>query len=142
MSKYEAPLREMRFALFDVLRAEETYARLPGGDAATRDLLDAVFDEAARFTGQVLAPLNKPADEEGCHFDHGTVTTPKGFKEAYAQFIAGGWAGLVAAPEYGGQGWSRVAQAVAGADFAAARRAADLTARFCLRFTRACAALL
>jgi alkylation response protein AidB-like acyl-CoA dehydrogenase len=104
MSKYEAPLREMRFALFDVLRAEETYARLPGGDAVTRDLLDAVFDEAARFTGQVLAPLNKPADEEGCHFDNGAVTTPKGFKEAYAQFIAGGWAGLTAPPEYGGQG--------------------------------------
>jgi alkylation response protein AidB-like acyl-CoA dehydrogenase len=103
MSKYAAPLTDMRFALFDVLGAEALFARLPGGDAATRDVCDAVFDEAARFTEQVLAPLNQSGDQEGCHFAGGVVTTPKGFKEAYAQFCDGGWAALNAPEQYGGQ---------------------------------------
>jgi hypothetical protein len=104
MSKYDAPLRDMRFVMYDVLDLETLYQRLPGFEHATRDIMDAVFAEAARFTGQVLAPLNKSGDEEGCHFEAGTVRTPKGFKDAYAQFVAGGWCGLVAPPEYGGQG--------------------------------------
>ena len=103
MSKYEAPVRDMRFVLFDVLGVEPIYQRL-GYEAATRDVIEAVLDEAARFTGQVLAPLNKSGDEEGCHWDKGEVRTPKGFKQAYDQFVAGGWSGLVAEPEYGGQG--------------------------------------
>ncbi|HEX3896833.1 MAG TPA: acyl-CoA dehydrogenase C-terminal domain-containing protein [Rudaea sp.] len=105
MSLYKAPLADMRFALFDVLKAESQYARLPGGENATRDILDAVLDEAAKFSEQVLAPLNAVGDEEGCRFDKATatVTTPKGFKEAYAQYIAGGWGGLTAPEIYGGQ---------------------------------------
>jgi alkylation response protein AidB-like acyl-CoA dehydrogenase len=105
MSLYKAPLADMRFALFDVLKAESQYARLPGGENATRDILDAVLDEAAKFSEQVLAPLNAVGDEEGCRFDKATatVTTPKGFKEAYAQYIAGGWGGLTAPETYGGQ---------------------------------------
>ncbi len=105
MSLYKAPLADMRFALFDVLKAESQYARLPGGENATRDILDAVLDEAAKFSEQVLAPLNAVGDEEGCRFDKATatVTTPKGFKEAYAQYIAGGWGGLTAPEMYGGQ---------------------------------------
>lgn len=105
MSLYKAPLADMRFALFDVLKAESHYARLPGGENATRDILDAVLDEAAKFSEQVLAPLNAVGDEEGCRFDKATatVTTPKGFKEAYAQYIAGGWGGLTAPENYGGQ---------------------------------------
>ena len=105
MSLYKAPLADMRFALFDVLKAESHYARLPGGENATRDILDAVLDEAAKFSEQVLAPLNAVGDEEGCRFDKATatVTTPKGFKEAYAQYIAGGWGGLTAPEMYGGQ---------------------------------------
>jgi alkylation response protein AidB-like acyl-CoA dehydrogenase len=105
MSLYKAPLADMRFALFDVLKADSQYARLPGGENATRDILDAILDEAARFSEQVLAPLNSVGDEEGCHFDKATatVTTPKGFKEAYAQYIAGGWGGLTAPEIYGGQ---------------------------------------
>ncbi|HEX4480362.1 MAG TPA: acyl-CoA dehydrogenase C-terminal domain-containing protein [Rudaea sp.] len=105
MSLYKAPLADMRFALFDVLGAEKHYARLPGGETATRDILDAVLDEAAKFAEQVLAPLNAVGDEEGCRFDKATasVTTPKGFKQAYDQYIAGGWGGLTAPENYGGQ---------------------------------------
>jgi alkylation response protein AidB-like acyl-CoA dehydrogenase len=105
MSKYVAPLTDMRFVMFDLLKADEQYARLPGGEAATRDVLDAILDEAARFAEQVLAPLNASGDEEGCRLDKATatVTTPKGFKEAYAQYIAGGWSGLTAPEQYGGQ---------------------------------------
>jgi len=105
MSTYTAPLADIRFALFDVLKADAHYARLPGGESATRDILDAVLDEAARFTEQVLAPLNARGDEEGCRFDKttGNVTTPEGFKEAYAQFVSGGWGGLTAPEQYGGQ---------------------------------------
>jgi len=104
MNSYTAPLREMKFALYNVIGAEALYARL-GIENASRDLLDAVFEEAARFNQTVLAPLNQPADEEGCHFDKATgrVTTPKGFKAAYAQFVEGGWTGLTAPEAYGGQ---------------------------------------
>ncbi len=105
MTIYKAPLDDMRFALYDVLGAEAVLARLEGGEGHTRDLLDAVLEEAARFNEQVLAPLNAPGDEEGCHFDKATrtVTTPKGFKEAYRQYAEGGWAGLTAHEKYGGQ---------------------------------------
>ncbi|HVF35470.1 MAG TPA: acyl-CoA dehydrogenase family protein, partial [Candidatus Saccharimonadia bacterium] len=104
MSRYEAPLKDMRFVLYDVLGVEALYARLPGADVATRDVIDAVLDEGARFTTQVLAPLNKSGDEEGCRWAAGEVATPKGFKAAYEQFVAGGWPGLVAPVAYGGQG--------------------------------------
>ena len=105
MSKYAAPLTDMRFVMFDLLKADAQYARLPGGEAATRDVLDAVLDEAAKFAEQVLAPLNTVGDEEGCRFDKatGNVTTPTGFKQAYAQYIDGGWSGLTAPEKYGGQ---------------------------------------
>jgi alkylation response protein AidB-like acyl-CoA dehydrogenase len=106
MTLYKAPLDDMRFTLYDVLGAEAVLARLDGGEAHTRDLLDAVLDEAARFNEQVLAPLNASGDQEGCHYDKATasVTTPKGFKEAYRQYADGGWAGLTAAETFGGQG--------------------------------------
>ena len=72
MSKYAAPLTDMRFVMFDLLKADVQYARLPGGEAATRDVLDAVLDEAAKFAEQVLAPLNAVGDAEGCRFDKAT----------------------------------------------------------------------
>ncbi len=105
MSKYSAPLADMRFVLFDLLKVEAHYARLPGGEAATRDTLDAILDEAAKFAEQVLAPLNASGDEQGCTLDKatGAVTTPKGFKEAYATYIEGGWSSLNAPEQYGGQ---------------------------------------
>jgi alkylation response protein AidB-like acyl-CoA dehydrogenase len=108
MSKYDAPLRDIRFVMYDVLGCEREFARLPAYKDATRDVVDAVLEEAGRFTGQVLAPLNRSGDEEGCTLENGAVTTPKGFKEAYAQFCDGGWTGLTAEPEYGGQGMPEV----------------------------------
>ncbi|URL59141.1 acyl-CoA dehydrogenase C-terminal domain-containing protein [Luteibacter flocculans] len=105
MTLYKAPLDDMRFALYDVLGAEAVLGQLEGGEAHTRDLFDAVLDEAARFNEQVLAPLNASGDAEGCHYDKTTaaVTTPKGFKEAYRQYVDGGWAGLTAPEQFGGQ---------------------------------------
>jgi alkylation response protein AidB-like acyl-CoA dehydrogenase len=105
MSTYHAPLAEMRFVLFDLLDVGSAYARLGHADA-TRDVLDAVLEEAARFSETVLAPLNRVGDQAGCAFDPatGAVTTPPGFREAYATFVEGGWTGLVSPLEYGGQG--------------------------------------
>ena len=104
MNNYTAPLRDLRFALFDVIGAEALYQKL-GIANADRELLDAVLDEAAKFTQGVLAPLNAVGDEQGCVFDKttGAVTTPPGFKEAYAQFVEGGWTGLTAPEAMGGQ---------------------------------------
>ena len=105
MTTYKAPLADMRFVMFDLLKVEAQYARLAGGENATRDVVEAIFEEAAKFAEQVLAPLNAGGDEEGCHLDKATatVTTPKGFKEAYKQYIDGGWSGLTAPEAYGGQ---------------------------------------
>jgi alkylation response protein AidB-like acyl-CoA dehydrogenase len=105
MTSYKAPLADMRFVMFDLLQVEAQYARLPGGENATRDVVEAILEEAARFSEQVLAPLNASGDEEGCHLDKATatVTTPKGFKEAYKTYIEGGWSGLTAPEAYGGQ---------------------------------------
>ena len=104
MNRYTAPVRDMKFALYDVVGAEALYRKL-GIEHATRDLLDAVMDEAAKFTETVLAPLNGIGDEHGCTFDKATgdVATPPGFKEAYAQFVEGGWTALTAPEAMGGQ---------------------------------------
>jgi 3-(methylsulfanyl)propanoyl-CoA dehydrogenase len=105
MARYAAPLADLRFALYDVLDAEALFKRLPGYEEATRDVVDAVLDEAAKFTEQVLAPLNQVGDQEGCRFDAATasVTTPAGFSAAYEQYVDNGWAGLTAPARYGGQ---------------------------------------
>ena len=105
MSSYKAPLDDIRFALFDVLDSEKTFARLGFADA-NRELIDAVIDEAARFSETVLAPLNKVGDQVGCKFDSasGEVVVPPGFKQAFDQFVEGGWTGLTNDPAHGGQG--------------------------------------
>lgn len=105
MSSYTAPLSDLRFALHDVLKVEPLFARL-GFTDATADVVDAVLEEAGRFSATVLAPLNSVGDEIGCVLDQATgeVTTPPGFKQAYDQFVDGGWTGLTASPELGGQG--------------------------------------
>src|SRR5688500_20001418 len=96
MNTYKAPLADIRFALYDVLGAEALFARLGFADAS-RDIVDAVLEEGARFNETVLAPLNRIGDEVGCKYDKasGDVTTPPGFKQAYAQYVDCGWAVLV-----------------------------------------------
>ena len=108
MPVFQAPTRDTRFVVNEVLDLEK-YGHLPGFAAATRDLTDSVIEEAGRFVNEVVAPLNLSGDQEGCtrHPD-GSVTTPKGFKEAYARYVEAGW-GTLAAPEvYGGQGLPHV----------------------------------
>ncbi|MBS1219298.1 MAG: acyl-CoA dehydrogenase [Proteobacteria bacterium] len=104
MAPYQAPLRDMRFLLNEVFDYPGHYAGLSNGGDATPDVVDAILDGAAALCEQVLAPLNLPGDLEGCHYKDGVVTTPAGFREAYAQFVAGGWQGLSFPAEYGGQG--------------------------------------
>ncbi|KPN20954.1 acyl-CoA dehydrogenase [Xanthomonas sp. Mitacek01] len=103
MSTYHAPLTDIRFALHDVLQVETLFASL-GFEDANRETLDAVLDECARLCETVLAPLNRVGDEQGVRFDKatGAVTTPDGFKDAYDQFVEGGWTGMSAPAEYGG----------------------------------------
>ncbi|WP_419737386.1 acyl-CoA dehydrogenase C-terminal domain-containing protein [Pseudomonas sp. COR18] len=103
MPDYKAPLRDMRFLLDHVFDFHAHYERLGASDASP-DMVGAILEEGAKFCEQVLAPLNRSGDEEGCHFDNGVVTTPKGFKQAFAQYVEAGWHGLAADPQYGGQG--------------------------------------
>jgi alkylation response protein AidB-like acyl-CoA dehydrogenase len=105
MNTYKAPLSDIRFALFDVLKGDDLFSHL-GFDDANRELIDAVLEESARFSETVLAPLNRIGDEHGAVYDKttGKVTTPPGFKEAFAQFAEGGWTGLESPTGYGGQG--------------------------------------
>ena len=103
MPEYKAPLRDMRFLIDHVFDFHGRYAELGASDASP-DMVSAILEEGARFCEHVLAPLNRPGDEEGCHFDNGVVTTPTGFKQAFAQYVEGGWHGLAADPAYGGQG--------------------------------------
>lgn len=103
MQVYDAPLRDMRFVLNE-LHQDDGFGDIPALAEFTPDLTSAILEEAARFCREVLLPLNRSGDEEGCHFDNGVVRTPKGFREAYQQFVDGGWAALAAAPQWGGQG--------------------------------------
>ncbi len=103
MPAYAAPLRDMRFVMQELLDCGQL-AALPGYTAATADVVDAVLEEGARLAAEVLAPLNRTGDEEGCRFENGVVRTPGGFREAYETFAAGGWTGLAADPAHGGQG--------------------------------------
>jgi len=104
MPAYKAPLRDMRFLMNEVFDYPAHYAGLSNGKDADPETVAAILEEGAKFCEEVLAPLNLSGDEEGCHFEDGKVTTPKGFKEAYEQYVAGGWQGLSHPTEYGGQG--------------------------------------
>ena len=105
MADYQAPLREMRFVLNEVFDAPALWASLPGvAGNVDPDTADAILEEAGKITAGVLAPLNREADEQGCRWNDGDVTTPEGFKEAYQTLVEGGWNGLGGNPEFGGMG--------------------------------------
>ncbi|WP_415882394.1 acyl-CoA dehydrogenase C-terminal domain-containing protein [Neptuniibacter sp. QD34_54] len=104
MPEYKAPLRDMDFVLNEVLNAEQHYQSLSGCEDATPDMVAAIMEEGAKFAERVLSPLNQIGDQQGCQWDDGAVKTPEGFKEAYDQFVEGGWPSLAHEAEYGGQG--------------------------------------
>ncbi len=104
MPVYKAPLRDTRFLLNEVFDFPEHYRNLVNGAEATPDMVDAILGECAKLCEEVIAPLYHSGDEEGCHLENGEVRTPKGYKEAYEAYVAGGWQGLSHPVEYGGQG--------------------------------------
>jgi alkylation response protein AidB-like acyl-CoA dehydrogenase len=103
MPAYKAPLHDIRFLMNEVLDYPAHYQNLSNGEYADADTVDMILEGAADFCENVLSPLNQSGDEEGCHFENGEVKTPKGFKEAYDQFVQGGWQGLSYPEEFGGQ---------------------------------------
>ncbi len=103
MQNFKSPVRETLFVMNELLDFEKHYADL-GFDDASPDMVEAIFAEAAKFTDNVLAPINASGDEEGCKWEDGVVTTPAGFKEAYQQYVEGGWPSMTHPVEYGGQG--------------------------------------
>ncbi|WP_020681337.1 acyl-CoA dehydrogenase C-terminal domain-containing protein [Marinobacterium rhizophilum] len=104
MPEYQAPLRDIRFAMNELLDFESHYANLNGCEDATPDLVDAILEEGGKFAAQVLSPLNQVGDQQGCTLVDGQVRTAEGFKEAYQQYVEGGWPSLAQNPEFGGQG--------------------------------------
>src|SRR6201994_4051040 len=104
MPIYKAPLEDVSFLLNDVFQIDR-YDNLPGFSDASSDVREAILGEAAKLSEEVLQPLNRSGDLEGCkRHDDGSVTTPKGFREACKQVAEGGWLGLSAPTEFGGQG--------------------------------------
>src|SRR6266540_1505636 len=99
MPTYKAPVEDVLFLLNDVFHIER-YNNLPGFAEASPDVIEAILGEAAKFCEEILTPLNRTGDEEGCsRHDDASVTTPKGFKQAYQQLVDGGWVGISAAAE-------------------------------------------
>ena len=112
MPIYKAPLRDMKFLMDEVLKADAALKAMPyyaENETADADLIGQVLEEAARFAENELLPLNAVGDQEGCVRDSdGNVTTPAGFKAAYTKFRQAGWTGLDADPQWGGQGMPHV----------------------------------
>ena len=110
MPQYTPPLRDMQFVLHELLHVTDELKLLPRHADVDTDTINAVLEEGGKFCAEVLAPLNQPGDVEGCTLDRDThaVRTPKGFKEAYAKFVEGGWPSLSSDPAFGGQGLPHV----------------------------------
>ncbi|RZT89694.1 acyl-CoA dehydrogenase [Azospira oryzae] len=103
MSQYNAPLRDMHFVMKELAGLEQV-VQLPGYEEVDTDLSDAILEEASKFAGNVLSPINFSGDQEGSKWHNKAVTVPAGFKEAYTQFAENGWTALACSPEFGGQG--------------------------------------
>jgi len=119
---YKAPVRDLSFVLHDVLEVER-YANHFADADLSRDLIDQIIEEGGKFAEEVIAPINRPGDQEGCHIDGDVVTTPKGWKDAYHQMVEAGWTSLAFGTEYGGQGLPSIVSMAVG-QFTAAASAA------------------
>ncbi|MCK0537419.1 acyl-CoA dehydrogenase C-terminal domain-containing protein [Alcanivorax quisquiliarum] len=108
MPSYKAPLDDMRFILHDVFHAEKLWASMPATAEVSRDLADAVLEEAGKMVEGVMLPLNRSGDEEGCTWSDTGVATPSGFKEAFQLMAENGWTALSGNPAYGGQGMPKM----------------------------------
>jgi alkylation response protein AidB-like acyl-CoA dehydrogenase len=104
MPAYKAPLRDVRFLMNEMFDFQSHFATLSNGALADPDTVNMILEGTADLCENILAPIYQSGDEEGCHFNNGEVTTPKGYKEAYDQFVKGGWQGLSYPEQYGGQG--------------------------------------
>ncbi|MEE3072548.1 MAG: acyl-CoA dehydrogenase family protein, partial [Pseudomonadota bacterium] len=124
MPTYTAPTKDMQFILHEVLNVSGS--DIPGYDEMDRDTTQAILDEAAKLSENVLAPLNKVGDEQGCTLENGVVRTPEGFKAAYDQMCEGGWIGLDCDPEYGGQGMPYLINSAVGEMFVSANMAFNM----------------
>jgi alkylation response protein AidB-like acyl-CoA dehydrogenase len=109
--QYDAPLREMRYVIEDLLGLPAQWAALPAFAELDADTAAQILDEAARFATQVVAPLNASGDLEGCGWREGAVSTPRGFRDAYRAFVSAGWPALACDPDCGGQGLPQVLNA-------------------------------
>jgi alkylation response protein AidB-like acyl-CoA dehydrogenase len=105
MPHYHPPLRDIQFVIHELLESDKTFSKLPVYQELDKDTLNQIIEESGKFASQVIFPLNQVGDQEGCTLlSDGSVTTPTGFKEAYQQYIEGGWPALSCDPNYGGQG--------------------------------------
>jgi len=106
MSQYTPPLRDMQFLLHEVFEVSSAFSEMPKHSDVDADTVNAILEEGGKFASEVLFPLNRVGDQEGCQLDRTTheVKIPTGFKDAYAQYVAGGWPALSCDPAYGGQG--------------------------------------
>ncbi|EJN22739.1 acyl-CoA dehydrogenase [Pseudomonas sp. GM78] len=106
---YQAPLRDMRFVLHELFDVTAHCQQLDNG--LDRETIDGVLEEAARFAAEVVAPLNRNSDEQGCRLENGKVTTPDGFAQAYKLFVEQGWASMTGPLDFGGQGFPQMVSA-------------------------------
>ena len=104
MPSYRAPQRDIQFVMHEVLAMSDHYKTLQGNEDIDVQTINAILEEASKFAENVLAPINASGDEQGCAWDDGHVTTPAGFKEAYARYVEGGWPSISHSPSVGGQG--------------------------------------
>src|SRR5688572_21534791 len=104
---YKAPVRDFSFILSDVLDIDR-YSNVPGFADVSSDLVQQILEEGAKFAEEVIAPINRAGDLQGCKLDNGVVTGPPGWKEAYKAMVEAGWTSISTHPQYGGQGMPAV----------------------------------
>jgi len=113
MSQYQAPLKDMQFLLHEVFQAENLWQSMPQlAELIDKDTANAILEEGAKITAEVIAPLNRNSDEQGATWHDGNVTTPDGFDKAYQLYCQGGWGALSGDENFGGMGMPKMLQAM------------------------------